>query len=77
MTNHNIELAAIDRAAAHLLELLERDIDILETLELMRPLIPPFAFSLLCFSIELCPMHICDDRICADDQNPECAAYRL
>ena len=27
-------------------------------------------------SYELCPIHRCDDAICADDANPECAHLR-
>lgn len=68
--------SAIDTLAAFLLELLELDCDILALLELMRPLMTPTDFTLLCDMIELCPLHICDYHICADDDEPSCRNYR-
>lgn len=35
----------------------------------------PAAESLL-LSYDLCPLHECDIEICADDDDPDCAAFR-
>ncbi len=48
--------------------------DITETLELI-PLNNP-ARSRIALSLELCPMHLCDEQICADDDISECAEMR-
>lgn len=30
----------------------------------------------ICHMHEICPIHLCDDQICADDDDPACAAER-
>lgn len=42
----------------------------------LRPLMAPALHTDLCRAMELCPMHICDERICADDGVSSCASVR-
>jgi len=72
MTN----IDANNRIAAELMLALECDYDILPLLESLQLITNPDDFNSICSMIELCPMHICDERICADDEITECANLR-
>lgn len=45
----------------------------LELLELLNPIMTAVDFEHLCQMLEICEVHICDHRICEDDQD-NCAA---
>ena len=50
--------------------------DMLDTFAAMRSLLRPNDFIELAARLELCAMHDCDYRICADDNITECAHLR-
>jgi hypothetical protein len=56
---------AVDRLAD---ALLNGDGDHLATLEPLRTLLAPSVFTELCHAVEVCPVHVCDAAICADDE---------
>lgn len=63
--------------AEHILALAtDCDADAISLAILLRPLMTPTDHRALCDSLELCPMHICDAAICADDDIDECAHLR-
>jgi len=62
------QLAALDQAGSLLAEvILESDRDHLEVLEGLRLGLPTALWIAVCESMEVCPVHICDAAICADD----------
>jgi hypothetical protein len=62
------KLAAQDQAGSFLAEvLLAADRDHLEALETLRPALPEALWIATCESMEVCPVHVCDAAICADD----------
>lgn len=63
---------AVSILAGHLLD----TDDHLEALEALRELTAPAVFRDLARACEVCPVHVCDAAICADDDNPECADER-
>lgn len=65
MTNDD----ALDALAEHLLTFTEHDVDYLLTLEMLNGLLTPFDWAGLCERLVVCPRHICDAQICADDQD--------
>lgn len=48
----------------------------LTTIADMIDALTPADLRIMLESFELCPIHRCDDAICADDDNPECAHLR-
>jgi hypothetical protein len=59
----------IDRLAASLIDALDSDdFDIIDALTALRDLLPADAFRDLALQCEFCPIHICDARICLDDE---------
>lgn len=48
------------------------DLDHLEALEALRPVLSPPVFDATCERMEVCPVHLCDEQICRDDQ-ADCA----
>lgn len=56
--------------------LLEPDPDYISIVIALKPLLQPDAFRSVAERLELCPVHICDVKICADDEDPECAGVR-
>jgi len=69
----NTEL--IHAIARSMLDNLEIDA-ILDFMTDIRRRISEIDFELLAAAFELCPIHICDYRICADDNIDECAHLR-
>jgi hypothetical protein len=47
--------------------------DHLETFEALRPLLTETAVEALAAAMEVCPVHVCDAAICADDRD-DCPA---
>lgn len=43
-------------------------------LALLLPAIEPAELTGVHVAVDLCPVHLCDIEICADDANPECVA---
>jgi len=70
-------MTIIESLAADLLE----SEDHLAGLERLRPLLTAEAFLDLAAAIEVCPVHICDEQICRDDeaecQGPKPRTYAL
>lgn len=60
--------ADVGRLAQFLLNMDHEATDYLVILELLHDLMAPVTFYGLCDSMEICPKHICDAQICADDQ---------
>jgi hypothetical protein len=52
------------------------DLDHLALMRAIQPILTASDFTDLCFATDLCPMHLIDIEICADDANPDCAAIR-
>lgn len=50
-------------------------LDHLNILEMLRPLTAELIFQSICDMLEVCPTHICDYRICVDDQRTDCTQY--
>ena len=50
-------------------------LDHLMILEMLEGLLPGLVFQNLCDMLEVCPRHICDYRICIDDQRTDCSCY--
>jgi hypothetical protein len=65
----------VGRLATFLLNMDHEATDYLVILELLHDLMAPVTFYGLCDSMEICPKHICDAQICADDQD-DCAIGR-
>jgi hypothetical protein len=72
MTNQSIP-DMISRIATMILDIDDDDFDMIDFMTELRPLLAPAIHSDLCIAIELCPMHLCDYRICLDDETAECA----
>jgi len=70
-------MTIIESLAADLLE----SEDHLAGLERLKPLLTPEAFLDLAAAIEVCPVHLCDEQICRDDeadcQQPRPRTYAL
>jgi hypothetical protein len=73
MTNSNNPL--IDPFARAMIDNLDADA-MLDMIDSLATRLPERDFNALCNAIELCPMHRCDYRICADDNITECADIR-
>lgn len=56
--------------------ILESEGDFLEELTALAQGLPTELWTLVAQKVEACPVHICDEAICRDDQNPECPAGR-
>jgi len=65
--------AAIDALADHLM--IAHD-DFPTTISMIAPLLNDYDRIALCARADLCPMHLCDIDICADDMILACADYR-
>lgn len=52
------------------------DVDILDALAALRPLLTPAAFDELAILCDMCPMHMQDIDSCRDDDEPECRDMR-
>ena len=52
------------------------EVDMTETFEALRKLLPTHHVTALAARLELCPVHYCDAAICADDDVTECAEAR-
>jgi hypothetical protein len=52
------------------------DVDTFDALEALQFLLPEDDWLLLANMLEMCPMHCCDVRICADDEVAVCAQVR-
>ena len=48
----------------------------LSVVEALRPFLTDTTYKSVCQSLELCWVHVCDERICADDQNQTCPIGR-
>lgn len=59
--------AHTDALADALIDPPESGIDMLEVLGALKPLLRSHDFDALCGAIEVCPTHLCDAAICADD----------
>lgn len=66
----------ITTLATALLAIDDDNIDALDALDALRPLLDTHHFNALCAMLDICPMHICDIDICADDDIDECAHFR-
>jgi len=67
----------IDSLATQLIAALDADdFDLLDTLTALRPLLTDDDFAELATQCDICPLHICDIAICADDDILECAELR-
>ena len=76
MTNSNpLRDAQLDALADFMLNA-DHDHDLFDLLDSARSFITADAFRDLLPRLDLCPMHECDDAICADDDNAECAHLR-
>lgn len=69
MTISDLATALFDRADAEDVSSLDLFHDAVLTLA-------PEDVAALALAMELCPIHHCDDQICADDADPECADLR-
>lgn len=50
--------------------------DHLEALRTIKPILMPADFSDVCLALDVCPVHVCDIEICADDDEPDCKELR-
>ena len=50
--------------------------DNLLMIEPLRSLMTPIDFDALCFSIDICPIHLTDTDTCADDDLDDCRDLR-
>lgn len=65
---------AITILARQLLDMTPTDeCDHITMIESLQPLLAPAIFDAICDATEICPMHLCDMQICADDDDPDCA----
>lgn len=55
----------------------EDEADMLEAVEALRSLLQQQDYEELCEALEVCPIHACDEEICRDDENEECAGLRI
>lgn len=63
--------------ATRIINIDDADFDTIDFMHDIRDIIAPAIFADLCIAIELCPMHICDFRICLDDDIAECAELHI
>lgn len=76
MTNRNdINARRID-ALRTLADAMLESPDMLAAIESFRDLLTPIDFDALCFSIDICPMHLTDTDTCADDELTDCRDLR-
>lgn len=65
--------AALDALATHLITAHD---DFPTTILHIAPLLNDYDLIDLCARTDLCPMHLCDIDICADDNELACAEFR-
>ncbi len=67
----------VEVLAHALLELpADAESDYLAVVEALRPHVTDSVFQRLCEALEVCPVHVCDERICADDRDQSCPIGR-
>lgn len=50
--------------------------DMLDAITPLQQLLTPIDFDALCFSIDICPIHLTDTDTCADDELDDCRDLR-
>lgn len=65
-----VNMEAIGTLARIVLD--SEDLDHVDLVHALEPILPRDALVALCGSLALCPTHLCDAEICADDEVAEC-----
>ena len=77
MTNNRNDINARRIAALHALaDAMLDNPDALAAIEPLRDLLTTIDFDALCFSIDICPIHLTDTDTCADDDLDICRDLR-
>ena len=66
----------ITTLATAILAIDDDTIDMLDALHALRALLDDHHFTMLALACDICPMHICDIDICADDDIDDCRHFR-